>query len=340
MTKREKILTLIFLIIVGFVIYYFLTIKKFGISIVSDKLKTINTSKEKLSEKASSISDSKTISLQQVNNVGYSFYIGQIDYPDAPPISDDVKNKITQVIYKANFPKNLLKNVGIIIVNTLAVSEYQYIKTPYGKINIPSFNPEFMTGGGIYSGNFGQMSLIFINKTKLNSLSEILTHELGHFIASQLTNEEWNKYYQLRRIPSNTPRYTQDWRLSPQEDFAEVYKNIFTGSKVRTYYGLLVKNNYLYFEDACGKIYDKLIENYKKAKYPNAESWEMPLFITEEEANITPDAELQNCRREVLLHPEKYPKDWESSELIGPPYYSTVDQATKDFILGIINRLK
>jgi hypothetical protein len=40
-----------------------------------------------------------------------------------------------------------------------------------------------------------------------------------------------------------------------------------------------------------------------------------------------------------MSHPEKYPKEWEESPS-GTPYYSVVDQATKDFILGIINRLK
>lgn len=54
---------------------------------------------------------------------------------------------------------------------------------------------------------------------------------------------------------------------------------------------------------------------------------------------IAQNAQLQNCRKEVTLHPEKYPKDWEESPS-GTPYYSAVDQPTKDFMLGIINRLK
>jgi hypothetical protein len=337
MTKIEKISILILIIAVGFTavlgIINFLTIP--------DEFTAINAIKEKLlgKETITSISSEKIITLQRVENVGYVFYIGQIDYPGISPISDVTKDNITQIIYKANFPKNLLKSVGIIIVNTLAVSEYEYIKMPEEEISMPSFSPGFMTGGGVYSGKFGKMSLIFINKTKFDSLSEILTHELGHHIGAQLTSEEWKEYYELRGIPSTTSRSGISWGLSPQEDFAEVYRSIFTGSKVRTYYGLLLKSDYLFSEDECGEIYAGLMDNYKKTKYPNADPWSMPWFVTEEEAGITSNAELQDCRRKVLSNPEGYPIDWRFAELFGPPYYNVIDQATKNFVIQIINRL-
>lgn len=343
MTKREKILILILVITTGFTVYYFSVLGIINLPTIPDEFTAVNTTKQKPLEKESDISvpNEKIITLQQVENVGYSFYLGQIDYPSTAPLGDTTKNNITQIIYKANFPKNLLKSVGIIIVNTLAVSEYEYIKTSEGKISMPSFSPDFITGGGIYSGKFGKMSLIVINKTKLSSLSEILTHELGHHIGAQLTSEEWGKYYELRGIPSTTSRRGTNWGLSPQEDFAEVYRSIFTGSKVRTYYGLLVKSGYFYSEETCGELYDRLMDNYKKAKYPNTDPWNMSwdmLFLTEEEAGITSNVELQNCRREVLSNQEKYSADW-SLSFSGPPYYSIVDQATRDFMTQIINRL-
>jgi len=268
---------------------------------------------------------SKTISLQQVNNVGYSFYLGQIDYPNAPSLSDDTKNNITQVIYKSNIPKKLLNNVGIIVVNTLAVSEYQYIKTPTGNIAIPSFGPDFLSGGGIYSWNLSQMSFIFINKTKLGSLSEILTHELAHHVGTQLTSAEWSKYYQLRNIPTGTPLGGQNWNTSPREDFAEVYMNIFTGLPIKTAYGLLLVNTY---EVTCSDIYHEVADPYW---------WD--LFSgdnAELENTINQNTKLQNCRREVMSNPDKYPEDW---GMLGVPYKSVVDQATKNFVLGIIARL-
>lgn len=301
-----------------------------------NKSYSIFTFKEDLlsPESKTTTPDPTVISLQQVSNVGYTFYLGQIDYKDTQLISDDVKNNITQIIYRANFPRKLLDNVGIIIVNTLAVSEYKYIETPNGNVSIPSFSPDFLTGGGIYSGNFGQMSFIFINKTKLGSLSDILTHELGHYIGNQLTTAEWTKYYQLRGISVTTSRRGQSWTLSPEEDFAEVYKSIFTGLEVRTNYGLL--EPYLFLEHTCDEIYDRLVDNYKKAKYPNASPWDIHLLTAEEEASISFNTELQNCRREVLSHPEKYPEDWQ----LGVPYKSgKVDQATKTFVAGVIARL-
>lgn len=283
------------------------------------------------------------VSLRKIDNVGYSFYIGQIDYPDTPPINDDLKNSITQVIYKAKFPKSLLINMGIVIINTLAVSSVQYINTPYGEIDLPEFNPDFMTGGGIYSQNFNQMSLIFINKAKLDSLSNILTHELGHHIGSQVTADEWKKYYQLRKIAADTPLNNQIWNLSPKEDFAEVYKYIFTNQPIQTYYGLLSpKNNFIELAGACGNIYSKLRNSYIEKKYGS----ELQMAIVrlkmggediekDIENSISSNSELQNCRKRVLLDPESYSTDWR----FGTPYYSVVDQSTKNFIIQIIQKL-
>jgi len=293
-------------------------------------------------ENTPSASDSNAISLQQINNVGYSFYIGQIDYADAAPLSDDIKNNVTQIIYKANVPKSLLNNVAIIIVNTLAVSQYQIIEAPSGNFAMPSFTPDFMSGGGIYSQYSSKFSFIFINKTMLGNLSEILTHELGHHISSQLTDAEWTKYYQFRKIPANTARQGTDWTTSPMEDFAEVYKNVYTGLKIKTYYGLLTPSNSTLYEIACKKTTTGALSpsssSYGESASNSYESlirdMQSRLSSMGEDKNIS-NTDLQACRRDVLLHPEKYPNDWR----LGTPYYSVVDQTTKDFITQIISRL-
>jgi len=155
----------------------------------------------------------QNIVLQKVDNVGYQFYLGQIDHSDAPPLNDDIKNAITETIYKSKFPKKLLNNIGIIIVNTLAITPEKRIKTPYGEISIPSFPPVFLSGGGLYTRYHKPMSLIFINSKKIcdssiemleealgrkinsssscyvdtNFLSKPLTHELGHHVGSLMT---------------------------------------------------------------------------------------------------------------------------------------------------------
>lgn len=187
--------------------------------------------------------NSVIIPLQKVTNVGYVFYLGQIDYPGSPDISDTLKNDVTDIIYKSNFPKSLLSNMAIVFVNTLAVTPDQYIGAPGGKIKVKDFPPDFMYGGGIYSQvGDNQISIIFINKnfTELSKLRDVLTHELGHHVGFQLTREEWSAFYKLRKIPQKTPLQTSDWLTSPIEDFAEVYKNIYTGLKIHTAYSSVV----------------------------------------------------------------------------------------------------
>jgi hypothetical protein len=204
-----------------------------------------------------------------------------------------------------------------------------------------------MSGGGMYSSQFfDPISLIFIDKTKLSSLSDILTHELGHAVASQLTNEEWTKYYQLRKIPGDAPRSGTTWALSPQEDFAEVYRNVFTGLRIRTYYGLLTlshpfletcQNNSNKSLGSSTNSYGEMLNDLKtKENALESEIKALQSGVTGavEDKDIS-NTELQACRKDVLLHPEKYPTDWQR----GVPYYSLADQATKDFITQIISRL-
>lgn len=241
----------------------------------------------------------KRIQLQTVNNVGYTFYLGRIDYLDALEVSDDLKNQVTQIIANAHFPKSLLKSVAIIFVNTLAVESRQVIIKPDGgllAVNADSFGTEFLNNGGFYVQSAQNFSVIFINKNKIgNNLPDLLTHELGHHLATTLSDTDWKTFYELRDIPANTPRITSYWSSSPSEDFAEVYKNIYTGYSIDTNYGYLEPVIEI-FEITCRK-------------------------------NPT-----QRCRREVLDNPLKYPDDhkW------GRPYKSIVGPQTKKFVESIM----
>jgi len=309
--------------------FYFFKIKKTDINSESKTTQTTHTL---------ITSSAEMIPLQKISNVGYTFYLGQIDYPSAAAITDQTKNDITQIIYDAKFSKNLSQNIAIIITNTLAASTNQYFDSPFGKVKMVQLPPVFLQGGGAYSQHIGNLSFIFINKNQLNSsrLNDILTHELGHYIGSLLTAADWEQYYNLRQIPTGTPLYTSNWMLSPGEDFADVYKNVFTKEKVQTYYGLLIKTNDNFPENECGKIYDKLMKNYIAKKYSNTDSWNIPILsVKEADTNITSNKELQDCRRKVLLDSEKYSEDWR----FVVPYYSSVSQATKTFVINTINKL-
>ncbi|MCX6781589.1 MAG: hypothetical protein NTW66_00475 [Candidatus Magasanikbacteria bacterium] len=211
----------------------------------------------------------RIINLEQVNNVGYQFYIGEIETEGQTNLSEGLKNETTQVLYKGSFPKSLLNDLAIIIVNTLAVTPNPYMHTPAGDIKVGNFSPDFMEGGGIYTQNVQDFSLIYINKTKItystqeaqvaaafgnkggainiSALREVLAHELGHHLGYTLTDSDWKQYYQLRKIPTATPRINSSWEQSPTEDFAEVYTNIYFGTTVKTVYGSLPetpKNEY------------------------------------------------------------------------------------------------
>jgi hypothetical protein len=290
-------------------------------------------------------SNGTQITLQEVKNLGYDFYVGEIETSDTTNINDDLKNQITKIAYTAQFPVSLLKSVPIIILNNLALTGDQYISVPSGNLKVPDLKPDFLSEGGIYVTFNGGTSVIFINKPIIaqGQLNEVLTHELGHAVGNKLTDQDWVRFYQLRGIPTATVRHGTNWNLSPKEDFAEVYKNVFTGIAVRTYYGQLIPSYGDIDMGSCMSVYMDAQTRYtpKSEVDPNDPSaWlkamqnppKVDYAAVSAQANA--DAEVQACRKDVITNQSAHQSDW----VYGVPYKSSVGPATRDFIQSIANQ--
>ena len=158
----------------------------------------------------------------------------------------------------------------------------------------------------------------------------MLAHELGHAIGSKLTDSQWKTFYQLRNIPAGAPRAGTNWNLSPEEDFAEVYKNVFTGTDVQTFYGLLEPT--FGFDTACDSIYQKILDSYlPKLDFANYDPFSKQYQADQDaaEAKASADPKTQACRRETLSNPTS----WEYGL---PPYKATVGPKTKQFIETLV----
>lgn len=186
---------------------------------------------------------SKEIKLQQVNNLGYTFYLGEVELTGSTSINDDLKNQITEIIHNAKFPKALLQKTPIVVLNSLALVPGQYIMDPSARRggDMPTLDPAFLYEGGIYGIYNNGMTVIYINKTILGKglLKDVLTHELGHALGATFTSAEWESFFEIRGIPKEKALLGASWNLLPTEDFAEVYKNTFTGLDIRTSYGVV-----------------------------------------------------------------------------------------------------
>jgi len=284
------------------------------------------------------------IPLQEVKNLGYVFYIGEIDSPGSSNITDDLKNQVTKVAYTVQFPSNLLKSVPIVILNNLALTGDQYLSVPAGKLKVPDLKPDFLSEGGLYVTFTSGPAVIFINKPIIaqGQFTEVLAHELGHAVGSKLTDQDWVKFYQLRGIPTGTDRHGTNWNLSPEEDFAEVYKNVFTGIDVRTFYGQFTPRIGDTDLGSCMMIYMNAQSNYMPhtdssdpSAWLNAMRNPPKVDYAAVSAKTNADPKVQACRRDIMLNQSQHQSDW----AYGVPYKSTVGPSTRSFIEGIANRL-
>jgi hypothetical protein len=285
------------------------------------------------------------VPLQEVQNLGYDFYLGEIETVGVTNINDNLKNQITKIAYNAHFPTSRLKNIPIIILNNLALTGNQYISINGVSLKVPDLSPSFLSEGGIYSTYSNSSAVIFINKPIIaqGQLTYVLTHELGHAVDSTLSDKDWATFYKLRGIPIDTKRHGSVWNTSPQEDFAEVYQNTFTGQRIQTYFGVLIPK---FGSDMghCSSVYFKAQDYYTKLLQQQTATTSSPLAFlmlpavdfkaVENKANA--DKGVQACRREVMTNPSLYTSEWGMG---GAPYVSSVDTATKNFISSIINKL-
>ena len=121
-----------------------------------------------------------------------------------------------------------------------------------------------------------------------------------------------------------TPRY--ELNLSPEEDFAEVFKNVFTGGDVRTFYGIL-EPAYGY-DMTCANIYQDVLDSYMPKNDPNnPATWFMSsgADYASAESKASANPKVQACRRAALSNPAK----WDYGM---PPYKATVGPKTRQFI--------
>jgi hypothetical protein len=263
--------------------------------------------------------------------------VGQIDYATSTDITDDFKNQITKIVYNARFPQSILKKIPIIVLNNLALTGDQYIPMQGENLVVPELKADFLSEGGLYATyTSGGAEVIFLNKPMIaqGGLTDILTHELGHAIGSRLTEAEWKQFYQLRGIPADTARNGTSWNLSPNEDFAEVYKNIYTGLQVKTYYGSLNGSDAF---TSCESVYFDAINSSRPTvtldmNDPSSALKAMAAIPkTIDYSAVETNLQLQKCRREVMANP--------GSWKLGRPYQSVVDQKTKDFMAKVMDRL-
>jgi hypothetical protein len=205
---------------------------------------------------------SKIYPVQHNNLWGHEFYTAKIDQSGSIDIGSEPKQSIAKLFNSIDFPPALSKNLIIALIDPTMVKPNDRLNIPWapGELSI-ELQPEY----GTYQDVWGGSVIALNNLTGFDRI--VLMHEFGHLIGNRLTDEEWQEYYKLRAIPSNTPRSSDNWALSPQEDFAEVYKAVYKsavvavweerGWSIQTNFGILMPTglNMMDIMTPCRELY-------------------------------------------------------------------------------------
>lgn len=271
-------------------------------------------------------SSGKIYPFEQINLWGYSFYTSKIDGSDNVDIGSQNKQLIGKLFLKLEFPHGLTTKLAIISADPTLMRSNDKYQIPWaGTLQVPlAIQPE----GGLYTQVGGGALILLNGGYDLGTL----THELGHQIGFNMTDQEWAQYYKLRSIPVSTPRHGSDWFLSPEEDFAEAYRSLYGegSSSIQTHYGILTLRSEFSIGDPCYSIENDLTQNYARSKLKPNDYMISSALMTEAKNAVQANSKLQSCR---WAHVGEV-------DMFGRPLYANyVGPLTAKFIKSVVARL-
>lgn len=357
--KKYYIASVIILIILGYVGYNFsknVTYsngESFDNTFYKNSQPTQAPVIDPLNAQANSIGG-KTYPVQESNFWGYDLYTSKVDSTGNIDIGSEQKQNIVKLLNALGYPKKLTTKLIIASLDPTIVKENDTLQIPWTGYPVKFSSATRMENSGLFTQIDGKEgAIIFINNTA-NFNTETLTHELGHYIGTQMTEDEWRKFYKLRHIASGTPRLGSSWESSPTEDFAEVYKATYNQSPlevsrvthrqsgsnewdIKTIYGILVPSQTnLIIDDKCYELEQELVSKYVLAHSPVNNGMPYFDFSANAEQNnkardvVQSSSELQKCRRD---------NNGISKYTGGYIYTSQLDEQTKEFVRSLITRL-
>ncbi len=251
-------------------------------------------------------------SIDFIEKDAYKFYLGKIDLLGGTQVPEKALNGVIDVLNSINFPKSIMENTLIIFADPLISSEKLFFKLQKSILTVSISKDELLARNGLYVKASESYSVIFLkNNISSELLTDTLIHELGHRVGDELTDEDWKDFYKLRMIPKDENRYSENWALSPNEDFAEAYRYVMQKSPpIKTQYGFLKPAGE---EVICKSILDEI-------KRDNVKDYEKNL-------------NLQQCRRYVMTHPDLYKSD-------APIYIDANIEKLEEFFKKILSRFK
>lgn len=163
------------------------------------------------------------------------------------------KKSVLDYLDYLNYPTSLRRGLIIFILSpdfkeqSIGAQGKEFLIQHSLSQTSPSASAKYCLGSNCYRAVFLKLDLFPTN------FYSSITHELGHFFASNMTVADWQRWTSLRGSP--VPNYSivqLDWVNSQVEDFAEVYKIVFGNYKGGT--SDEWTNHTAYGKQPCSKV--------------------------------------------------------------------------------------
>ena len=156
------------------------------------------------------------------------------------PIDSNIKEVIESTLARMKTSPAFIEPIAIVFIEKNSTSGTQPVGIYWKEKQILVAK---ISGEELGNAHYENKYIVLKSELSLTELETTFVHELGHIVQGVCTPDEMKAFMEIRNIPTSVvnswyeflkrgsqgapPIAIGNWTVSPKEDFAEVFKNVF-----------------------------------------------------------------------------------------------------------------